>query len=382
MDAPWLRSIQRDPFLDLSKAGGGDHGWKIVAAVSVVSAFVFVFLPGLAGVHASLPSDVFRLRALGGLAWAFVAVPTGFWIYFWLPDSLSGLVPEMRARGLLVDPSDEPVLDAHADDMIRRMNDGRWPVVGIVAAALVTAILVIVPDRVPMPGWLKAVQLVATAPLVFAATVLICRLVSGTAGTVKLLQQAKSRVIPLHADGAGGWSPFGHRAAVLGRAAAVYGLVALIVNIGLIQAQGDPLTSPASLATMVALLALPPFVIWAWLFAPHRAMLSARERAMQPIALTFEKVRLDGIPESATSEREATSGQSGTTAADAGGALKSTSDWLDELKRRREQLADAYPAWPLRLVELRALWATALLPVITAVVGAVSDLAAGWVSGD
>lgn len=379
---PFAMEFLRDPLLAVGTARGGAYRWIVYVAVTAVCAVVYLVLPWTQGAHGTLSSDVKIVRAAGGLAWAFLAVPSALWVYLWLPDSLSRLVPEMRARGLLADPTDQPVLDELADAMRRRIYGVWWPLLGLVAAGIATAVLILVAGSGSLPTWLWGTQVVTSALLVFGAAVLVGRLVYGTFKTLEVLRRAEPRVVPLHADDAGGWSVLGHRAVVLGRAAALYALVALLVNIGVIRAGGNPLEEPASVVTFVALLALPPFVVAAWLLAPHRAMLLARERAIEPVSLAFNEASLDGIaklsgdgPSKASGDSEASTGH------DPVAAVRARSDWLDELKRRREQLADAYPAWPLRLVELRAIWATALLPSVTAAVSAVSDRISDWIAG-
>jgi len=49
-------------------------------------------------------------------------------------------------------------------------------------------------------------------------------------------------------------------------------------------------------------------------------------------------------------------------------ALKSTNDYLIELKRQRELIEQSTPTWPVRLPALRGLSLAALLPLISGLI--------------
>jgi hypothetical protein len=374
-------AVRRDPLFAVDRVLGPARRWLLIAVIAALNAVAFGLLPLVAG-RGSSDLDVARLQVAGAAAWALVGVPTGLVIYFWLPITISKLVCELRARGLLDEPtSGDQTLDELDADIGRQIGHPAWLALGAVAI-LVSALTYAIESAVAgLPPVMIAFQFACTAPLVFATTVLICRLIVGTSATVTLLKRATIRVIPLDPDEAGGWSPLGHRASVLGRAAAVYGVVAIIVNVASILAGHDPLSSVVSVATLLGFIALPPIVLWAWLFTPHRAMLDAREKTIRPITEAFIAAQLAGIDpqETSPSAPAGTTGGSGRTPTDE--LLASGNDRLEQLRRRRGLLMEAYPTWPLRLVELRAIWATALLPFVTGIVTALTSVVTGWLKG-
>lgn len=365
MVEPLEVAVRNDPFFLVDRALGRNRRWLLIAVIAVINFIAFSLLPALTETQPTTDLNVIRLRLVAGAAWALVGVPTGLIIYFWLPMSLASLVPELRDRGLLGEPGPgHKTLDELDGDIDRRMGDGRWLILGVIAIGLSAATYWLESPRATVPPAVIVYQAVSTVPLVFGTVVLICRLVAGTAATVTLLQAAEVRVIPLHADDAGGWSPLGHRASVLGRAGAVYGLVAILVNVASILAGNDPLSEAVPVVTLLGFIALPPLVLWAWLFTPHREMLDARERRLAPIMEAFVAKDLAGIDAPAADNQLE--------------PLTSGNDVLEQLTRRRELLMAAYPTWPMRLVELRAVWATALLPFVTGIVTALSSYATGW----
>jgi hypothetical protein len=370
---PLEPAVRGDPLFAIDRALGPGRRWIIITIIAAFNAVAFSLLPSLLG---GQPADlnVARLRVAAAAAWALVGVPTGLVIYFWLPMSVASLVPELRARGLLGAPlTGSRTLDELDHDIDLQMGDPRWLVLGVIGVVVSALTYSFESSRSDLPAVVIAFQFLCTVPLVFATVVLICRLVVGTAATVTLLRLAEVRVIPLHADDAGGWSPLGHRASVLGRAAAVYGLVVVLVNVGSIAAGYDPLSSIVPIATLLAFVALPPLVLWAWLFTPHREMLNARERTIAPVTEAFIEAQLQGIvgpPDGKGGEEEPSDDD-----------ISATSDRLEQLGRRRDLLVAAYPTWPMRLVELRAVWATALLPFLTGILTALTSVVTGWLKG-
>ena len=382
MRPPLEPAVRRDPLFAIDRALGPGRRWFLIAAIAALNAVAFGLIPSLAGADQPADLNLARLQVVGAAAWALVGVPTGLIIYFWLPISVASLVPELRARGLLGEPTTgDRTLDELDDDIDRQMGDPLWLVLGVLAVVISAATYRFESARSDLPWAVVVFQYVSTIPLVFGTIVLICRLIVGTAATVNLLKLADVRVIPLHADDAGGWSPLGHRASVLGRAAAVYGLVAIIVNIASILAHRDPLASVVPVATLLGFIALPPLVLWAWLFTPHRAMLDARERMIAPITAAFLAGQLDGIAAPVTGPPDPASAEQKAPTVDSGKALSTSSDHLEQLGRRRDLLMAAYPTWPMRLVELRAVWATALLPFVTGIVTALTSVVSGWLKG-
>ncbi|MCA1569831.1 MAG: hypothetical protein LC798_05810 [Chloroflexi bacterium] len=380
MKQPLPAAVRHDPLFRLAGIGGGR--WVLAAAIVALNAVTLVVLPKVWSAPQQALTD---LDVVGRATWALVGVPVALFLYFWVPIAISTLIPELRSNGALVDRADgdavvparrglsgveEPDtgLDALAAKIDARMDSRVWPVAGVIAVAGSLAL------EVPTLGSassstraLTVLELVGTATPVYAGTVLILRLVFGMVATTRSIGRAEPRVIPAHADDAGGWGGFGRRFFVLALAAVLYGVVGIVVNAAAIASGTDPSKSPASLITLAYFVVLPPMVVGAWFYAPHQAMLKARSAALAPLSRAVEHAALAGL-------EPADSGD------DPVAVVRAGSDRLTELERRRELLVRAYPVWPLRLVELRTVWATAFLPVVTAVVTAVAGIVARWLA--
>jgi hypothetical protein len=379
VNEPLPAAVRHDPLIGLT--GSGDGRWWFTAAIAA-SNFVTLVVAPMIWSDPGVPLGYADVVGRG--VWALVGVPVGLFLYFWVPIAISTLIPELRAnrvleksrsrrrrstrrgRAELDDP--EPGLDHVAATIDETMDRRVWREIGAVSVAGSFALgLATIWPASPTARAVTALAMVGTAVPIYAGTVMILRLIFGLVAATRSIGQAEPRVIPGHGDEAGGWGGFGRRFFVLARAALLYGLVAIIVNAASIAAGRDPSRSPVSLITLSYFVVLPPIVVWAWFYAPHEAMLRARVAAVAPLSRAFEKAQLEGL-------EDAVAGQ------DPVASLRAGSDRLAELERRRELIVKAYPAWPLRLAEIRAVWATAFLPVVTAIVTAVAGIVAGWLT--
>jgi hypothetical protein len=93
------------------------------------------------------------------------------------------------------------------------------------------------------------------------------------------------------------------------------------------------------------------------MWSPHRALLRAREAALEPLSDEFQNVSVD------------TSGQKNIE------TIKSKTDHLVEIKRQYEFIRDLFPVWPLNTIALRSLLATSILPAVSTLFsGLIADL--------
>ena len=356
---------RREPIREL--AGHLDRRWVLTGALVAINTVTLVVVPYL---RPDPLEPLSVLQYIARAAWVFLGLPVAMFLYYWVPNAISSLIPELKKAGVLRDrDGDDVTLDSLADDIRDWIGSALWPVIGVLAVA--GSFVVVGPLQEGEIGAtsfrLRLLAVLGAAPAVYAGTVMLCRLVVGTVTTARAVGRAEPRVIPIHGDDAGGWGGFGQRFFVLARAGAVYGFVFILFNVAAITAEGSPSTSLASLSTLVYYVILPPLVVWAWFYAPHKAMLRARVAELAGLSEAFETAaslprqmpRLDKDPVA---------------------RVRVGSDLLEELVRRRNLIAAAYPGWPLRLVELRAVWATALLPVVTAVVTAIAGIIAGSIT--
>lgn len=357
MEQPHPAAVRDDPLFRLGFLRGRDRRWLIIAALAIVSAVIGIIRPGLwlDGFPIGLP----REETFSRLTWALVGVPVGLYVYFWLPGTFSSLIPELRRRDLLdTSPVDAPALDAAEAHVDERIGNPWFPIVGVMGGVLYAAFGLLFD---PKPGAAETVQhaleLVVTAPFAYVGTMVTGRLIVGLSATSAFLERYPARVHPLHGDDAGGWSPLGQRANVLARAAALYGFVAIVINGVAFRAGRDPLESLESVVTLVGYLFLAPLVVWAWLYAPHRAMHAARARALTAVSEAFAIAASTSLPGDGDAEQ-----------------LSGATDHLAQLSRRRDVVAAAYPVWPMRIAELRMVWAIVLSPLLASGLQIVVDL--------
>jgi hypothetical protein len=368
-------SVRRDPLFCLTERG--NSRWIFAATIVLLNLVTLVVLPILGAQPQSPPAQppaqpVAEPTYIGPFVWAVLGIPIGLFLYFWVPGAIAGLIPDLRANGVLRgSAADDRTLNRVAAETSALMDHWLWPLLGVAAVAGSIPLALRPPEPVAttFDPLQRLVAAVGTAIPVYAGTVMISRLIFGTVKIARSIGQVEvePRVIPLHGDQAGGWGGFGRRFFVLAGAGLLYAVVAIVVNLEAIQLGHDPTRSPASLITLGYFILLPPLVVWAWFYAPHRAMLQARTAALEPLSRAFEA-------------EEGRSLARPPNAKDPIADLRVTSDRMAELARRRDLLVAAYPGWPLRLVELRAVWATAFLPLVTAVITALAAIVSGWVS--
>jgi hypothetical protein len=96
-------------------------------------------------------------------------------------------------------------------------------------------------------------------------------------------------------------------------------------------------------------------------------MLRARAEILGPISREAEAVRLAGIDD--------------VDAKDPAAPIRLGSDRIAELVRRHDLIVATHPVWPLRLIELRAVWATAFAPIVTTLIATVASFVGDWLKG-
>ena len=114
---PLPAAVRRDPIFRL--VGVGPGRWIFIAVVAVTSAVLLV------GPELGLGTErqATDMQLAGRAAWALVGVPVALYLYFWVPISISTLLPELAANRVLVDPEggDRTVAES-ADDIDRLMD--------------------------------------------------------------------------------------------------------------------------------------------------------------------------------------------------------------------------------------------------------------------
>jgi hypothetical protein len=333
---------------------------SVVAGFVAVTAAVVLLRPSLTLTGTPIPA-LSNLDAQQMAAWSFVVVPVALFLYFWIPGSVQTLVTELIEQNVVVGPKPGVAEDA-GEFAERSMHRFARPLGQAAAVILIVAYsLYLFPrlDTSTVPGTVDAIlSIVVSAPIIYAATLAFFWMIDGIQITSTFFDRYEIRVIPHHPDGAGGLGPIGKRVTVLAWAGAIAGSAVIFINWIAIQQKHDPLKSMESVFGIGVLLVAAPLVVWFWLRAPHQAMLAARGPVLGEISAAYERVAKAPIPH-------------GGKHAELAASLQASTDLLEQLDRRAQEIGKTYPDWPIHTTALRTAWAVVAAPIVAGIVGIV-----------
>jgi hypothetical protein len=173
----------------------------------------------------------------------------------------------------------------------------------------------------------------------------------------RFFRSFKIQVNPLSPDGAGGIGFVGQMLIDSALIATAFGAAATGLVYVNLAAGNNPLGRVEIIILSLIYLVLTPLLFFSLMWAPHRALIRAREDALKPLADEYRQVSLQEIH----SKKKNID------------AIKSKTDHLIEIKRQYQLIEETFPVWPLDTRSLRGLLATSILP-------AVSTLFSGFIS--
>lgn len=346
-------------------------GWY-ATLVAVLALFVLVILPAAFGAPLNAQST------LVSLIQGILIMPLGAVLYLQMPDILSSLFTSLWEKGIIGEFRSNAGEEARLqgsyaqflEELTATASQRRWLAVSLASVAgywyyrLFTGVPGDTTNLVPADQriWLRLALLIVYSPVLFGATSSLAHLMIGLNYTQRLFRQFKMQVNPMNPDGAGGLGGLGRLlissvliATALGAAAA--GMI--IAN----QSSGfNQLMRVEVIALGAIYLLYTPVLFSVWLWAPHQALLEAREDALKPLADEYLRASNEvrpGIEESAED-------------------IKAKTDRLVEIKRQYELIRDTFPTWPLPDRTIKNLVATsslpALSPLLTGLLGSLIDL--------
>jgi hypothetical protein len=343
--------------------GLAGSAWVIIAVVVVFNAADVLLRPALfIGGTPWLPLSDWKAQQM--LAWSFLAVPAVMYLYVWLPGSMAKLIPELVDRGVITGP--KPGIDESIGAFAERALDRYDRQRGVVPAVLLILWYALVKSLALPPAASEAVRAqwlldsIASAPVIYAATLTFFRMVDSIRVTNELFSRYVLRVYPYHPDGAGGLSPLGKRITNLARVGAVASVATVFMNLLAFQNDNELLRSPETVFAVGSLLVIAPLIMWAWLREPHQAMLAARGEVLGEVCSIYDRVARQPLA-------------SGDDAAITANVTAGT-DLLEQLDRRAREVANTYPTWPVHTTELRTVSATVSAPLVAGIVGIVIKL--------
>jgi hypothetical protein len=350
----WL--YRHDPFLVFLRCRLhlGD-GWLVVGT-GLLTAAILLGGPALVGASLGGPGD------LVALLYALILFPSGFAIYLLLPGAVAGLFWTLGATGVIAERRDSPSEQSYEDFLgqLAAWFDVRWLAVG--SLLLVVGYWVYRPIGW-VPGdiqghvalvarwsypWLRAGLIIAYSPTLYGVVLSVARLTIALIFTARLFGSFHIRINPLHPDGAGGLGVFGRLLTASILIAAAPATAVLAIGLVFALAHLNPFTYAELWSFGAFTLVFIPLIAVTWLWMPHRAMVDARDRMLQPLADEF--LRAIPLPSPAETSDPAT--------------IKADTDRLVEYKRRYELLRDTSPTWPVTIQAVPGLGVTSLLSLL------------------
>lgn len=324
-----------------------------VVGLALIDFALLAVLPRLVG--APMDSRSLALAALQGL----IIMPLGFSLYLLMPDFIAGLFDSLGNGGIIGGPSrvGDTEYPIFIDRLVDRTNSRWW-----VASALLLISLywyyrlgvhleydATIAIPVPYRLWVRLAYLLLYSPLIYGAVLSLARLLVGLLYSQRLFRQFKLQINPLNPDGAGGLNLVGRMlllsvllAALLG--AAAVGMIILDI------AQGyTPFTRSETIALGVVYLVFTPLLFAVWLWAPHLALLDARQDVLLPLAEEYLHAAAQAMPAPGESAED----------------IKAKTERLVEIKRQYELVRDTFPIWPLPDQTLKRLVAVSSLPALS-----------------
>lgn len=330
----------------------------LIVVQMALNAFGLGLLPIL--LHAPLTGT----EPLITLVEVLAIIPVGLGVCLLLPGALARLFNTLQSNRVIggpLPPYTEPYPEFRRR-LLARIDSPIWAALGaaVVIGYWLYRLLVSFPGDLVLNaapeyqlGYRVAILAGYSLPLYLGIGGL-SRFVETLLGTGRLFRRFHILVNPLHPDGSAGLRPVGHMLSNSIVVATVFG-VAVGAMIILKQAEGaQPFTRAETWAGIGMYLVGLPALFIGWLWAPHEAMLAAREAVLTPLADEYQRM----IPGASPS------------AQDTAGTIKDSTDRLAEIKRQYDLLRDTYPVWPIHGSVLSRLVATALLPVVTSLVPA------------
>ncbi len=350
---------QNDPFLSLLKdhlrLSSVSYAMWIAAASLLVLVLVPYLLPG--------PKSGFSpgmAYAQTGLLEACVILPLGGLLYILIPDLFAELVSSLEGNGVI--DAQDPRYQQFIQRMALWVSSPAWTLLGALSVIAYwlfrlsyrTDLVSTLPVSDSARMFYRILELMLYSPVLFGASVTVGRMLSGLFFSGQLFYRFDLNINPLHEDQVGGLNMVGRNLIGGILFATVIGFAAIGLNLSMQNGLGlNDSNRPEVLALKLIYVLLVPLFFFCWLWAPHQALLKARQRLLRPLADEFK-----------TSLAYSTKSLKTTDKGDDAASLKSQVDRLMEIKRQYDFLQDAFPTWPLPNRTVKNLIATASLPTI------------------
>lgn len=299
---------------------------------------------------------------------AFVIFPLCVILYFAVPNFLAKpfmILERADSIGEGLETEDEEQYSQFRARMISSLGSFVW--IGLAAIMILYywyyRLFTSVPSdpsqliAEPTRTLIRIALLVIYSPLLYMGILTLGRILVGVPLIGRFFRSFQIQVNPLSPDGAGGIGFVGQMLIDSALIATAFGAAATGLVYVNLAAGNNPLGRVEIIILSLIYLVLTPLLFFSLMWAPHRALVRAREAALKPLADEYREVSLQEI-------------HSRKKNVD---AIKSKTDHLIEIKRQYQLIEETFPVWPLDTRSLRGLLATSILP-------AVSTLFSGFIS--
>ena len=322
---------------------------EILIGIIMLAGIVFFGGSGIAGGkftkdYGLIHNMINSLRKTLGL------IPLGFAIYLYLPSAIALLINTLRNNQVIVEKNESAVSYNELTKTLKKRVNAAVLEVGsliVVVAYWLVRLYNYCPNKRPL--WLEIAALFVYSLVLYGALIGVTRLFMMVRYSNSLFGQFTIRVSPLHPDDAAGLSVFGR---MFTMSITIAAAIAIIIAIGMISPHPIPysaLLRPEPWFVAGIYISLIPVLFFSWLWLPHKAMIEARNRKLQPLADRFlESVEATQLSGEDSAER-----------------IKARTEELTELKRQYELLKDTYPVWPIRIQKIRKVIAISSTPLIS-----------------
>jgi hypothetical protein len=282
----------------------------------------------------------------------FAIFPLLFMIYLLVPTSIASLFNTLRANGVIGEHRQQQpgsqTYENFTQQLVLWLDASRWTIATLVILVLyVFYRLLLIEPRIssPVPYWFRVSVLVMYLPLMYAACMSVIRLLLTLVFANRLFSLFTIQIQPLHPDGSGGLGALG---SILWVSVVIMLWDALLLGTALLS-NNVHWFSPLEMFLLAAIyVALTPSLLVGWLVLPHRVMVKARDKALQPLADAFQQTLIQSMPSAEHDTR----------------SVVATTRQLTALKQRYDLVRDTFPTWPLEVNGLSRLAVTAILPAL------------------
>lgn len=285
-----------------------------------------------------------------------VAFTSFYGIYMLLPTLMANTIDTLQANGVIGayrHHGATPVsYESFVKQLLARANSWWW--LALIALITVLSWVQWVVLRHPPFSlfWLILGFLVGILPGIYMICFILVRVVLLLVFINRLFFLFAIHVKLLHADGSGGLGSLSHILWIC-----VGMMLALVLAV---LATPQRLTSPEIILIGACYLICIVSLSIGWLALPHYRMLQARTELLQPLTDEYEQALKDTLPSI-----------SGDTA-----TLVAGTERLSTLQDRYKLLRDAFPVWPIEIIQMRRLGVALFLPALLALLPALL----GWLT--